>query len=902
MRFLICLLSGLVFTCLSLSAQDLNNIRITERLDDVSLAKVIRILRNKYDLKIAYDDALVTGITVDGAFTGLTLTSFLDRILKNKGIDYQLLNGKIILVPKQVNLDINTPSLFDLTVFGSVVDGVTGENLPNALVRVRGESRGTITNKDGYFVLPQIPTDTSTIEISYLGYKKAEIKLAPGKNRQTLRVLMEENALELSDFVVVENQRKTVRYGDEISQMTIDPKNLAALPSLGEFDIFRSLQLLPGIGGTNETSSALNIRNSPSAHNLILFDGFTIYRLDHFFGVYSAINSDAIRNIQVYKGGFGAKYGGRISGVVDMTGNTGSFNDPSYSLGVNLLSGRFSANVPIDGGRGALHISARRAYTDIIRSGLFENLYRNFREESNDISGLNAGDILRPDFHFYDLNFKTSYKLTTRDIISLTAYSGRDNLVANFEDIERGPNNNIRRIQEVKENANWGNTGLGFIWSRNWNPNINSSFQIAFSDHFYKYDYSDTTKDGNGVPRRFNDLERRNDVEDLQLNLRNEFSIGNRHQLDVGFNYSDLNVRSELLINDVDRFSGRLFNGKGSISSFYVSDKYYITSKLLLTPGLRYNLSSVSNEGFLSHRFGAIYQLTPNLELKASTGRYYQIIREQTFDDPFTNAQDGWILSDEDALGPGNIYSVLEADHWIAGFQYEKNNLTFDVEFYTKKISGLSENNVSYVVDRATGVRRPRIIDANGTGNIIGIDFLVQKEIGPYQGWISYTRSKATNNFNTINNGEDIPAREDQRNEIKLVNILELPDWNISATWTYGSGRPFYMPEINYIRNSMGSVINYEVINTNKTITRLPAYHRLDIAVSRKFENEYMKGEIGVSVLNAYNRLNVQSVRLNREAINEFLDTNPLGLPPSNIFRSIGLLDFTPSIFLNLYF
>lgn len=902
MRFFICLLSGLLFTCLSLSAQDLKQIRITERLDDVSLAKVIRILRNKYDLKIAYDDALVTGITIDGAYTGLTLTSFLDQILKNKGIDYQLLNGKVILVPKQVNIDINTPSLFDLTVFGSVLDAVTGENLPNALVRVRGESRGTITNKDGYFVLPEIPTDTSTIEISYLGYKKAEIKLAPGKNRQTLRVLMEENALELSDFVVVENQRKTVRYGDEISQMTIDPKNLASLPSLGEFDVFRSLQLLPGIGGTNETSSALNIRNSPSAHNLILFDGFTLYRLDHFFGVYSAINSDAIRDIQVYKGGFGAKYGGRVSGVVDITGNTGSFNEPSYSLGLNLLSGRFSANVPIDGGRGALHFSARRAYTDIIRSKLFENLYKNFREESNDISGINAGDILRPDFHFYDLNFKSSYKLTTRDIISFTAYTGVDNLDANFEDIVRGPNNNIRSIQEVQENANWGNTGLGFIWSRNWNLNINSSLQLAYSDHFYKYNYSDTTKDGNGVARRFNDLYRRNDVEDLQLNLRNEFSIGKKHKVDFGFNYSDLKVNSELLINDRSRLTGRLFNGTGSISSLYISDKYYITPKLLLNPGLRYNISSVSNESFISHRLGAIYHLTPNLELKASTGRYYQIIREQTFDDPFTNAQDGWIISDEDPQNGRNIFSVLESDHWIAGFQYEKNSLTLDVEFYSKKVSGLSENNVSYVTDPVTNVRRPMIIDALGTSEIIGVDFLLQKEIGPYQGWISYTRSKATNNFDTINNGADIPAREDQRNEVKLVNILELPDWNISATWTYGSGRPFYIPEINYIRDNVGNVINYEVINTNKTIQRLPAYHRLDISVARKFENEYMKGELGLSILNVYNRLNVQSVRLNREAINTFLDNNPLGLPPSNLFRSIGLLDFTPSIFLNLYF
>jgi ferric enterobactin receptor len=899
-RFIYCLIFGL-FTSY-LVAQDINKLRITERFDDVSLAKVIRTLRNKYDIKIAYDDALITGITIDGAYTGLSLLNFLDNILKDKGIDYQLLNGKIILIPKQVSLDITIPSLFDLTVFGSVQDSNTGQNLPNALVRVRGESRGTITNTNGYFVLPKVPTDTATIEISYLGYKKAEIKLIPGNTRKTLQVFMEESIVELSEFVVVENQRKTVSYGEDISQMTIDPRNLAALPSLGEFDVFRALQLLPGIGGTNETSSALTIRNSPSAHNLVLFDGFNIYRLDHFFGVYSAVNSDAIRDIQVYKGGFGAKYGGRIAGVVDMTGNTGSFKEPSYSLGMNFLSARFSINTPLNDGRGALHISARRAYTDIIRSKLFENLYKNFREESNDIEGINANDVLRPDFSFYDINAKASYKVTNNDLLSLTLYKGQDNLDSNFEVIERGPNDDIRNIQEVQENANWGNTGIGLTWSRKWDRNFNSSLQFAYSDHFYKYAYSDTTLDGTGTARRFNDLDRRNDVEDFQINLRNELFMGKRHGVDFGVNYSELNVNSQLMINDRNRITGRIFNGKGSLMSLYASDKFYITPKLLLNPGLRYNISSLSNESFLSKRFAAIYQLTPQFELKASAGTYYQIIREQNFDDPFTNAQDGWILADQDPSRSGNRFSALESTHWIAGFQYEKNNLTVDVEFYTKSVTGLSENIVSYVVNPITNIRRAQIVDALGTSEIVGIDFLIQKEIGPYQGWISYTRSKAINQFDVVNAGAEIPSREDQRNELKLVNIFELPDWNFSTTWTYGSGKPFLAPEINFFRNNLGEVVNFEVINTNKTLTRLPDYHRLDISVARKFENEYMKGELGLSILNAYNRLNIQSRRLNREALENFIDQNPGGALPTNLYRNIALLDLTPSIFLNLYF
>ncbi len=435
---------------------------------------------------------------------------------------------------------------------------------------------------------------------------------------------------------------RTVQYGEDVSQMTIDPRNLAALPSLGELDIFRSLQLLPGIGGTDETSSTLSIRNSPSTHNLVLFDGFTIYRLDHFFGVFSAINADAVRDIQVYKGGFGAKYGGRISGVVDITGNTGNFNEPSFSLGVNLMSARASANLPIDGGRGALHFSARRAYTDIIRSGLFEKLYRNYRDQSTQVQNQNFNenneDFLRPDFHFADFNLKASYQLSQRDVISFSAYNGRDDLKTDFDAPTFNQNNEIINVDILKEQAEWGNLGLGLLWSRNWNANFYSSLQFAKSSHFFNYAYQTQSRDRNG---------------------------------------------------------------------------------------------SISRD-----------------------------------------------------------YSVFK--------------------------------------------------------------------------------------------------------------INDVRDWNLSATWLCGSGRPFFQPEINLILDAQGNVTNYEINNTNKTVVRLPVYHRLDFSVARKFDNGYLQGEVGLSILNVYNRVNVQSRRL--RDLDQIISENPNFNVSDGLYRDIALLDFTPSFFFNLSF
>jgi len=887
----------ILFISINLFAQEVNTIRISESFEDISLTKLIRKLRNKYDLKIAYDDALITGITVNGQFTNTALPDFLTQVLNGKGIDYQLLNGKIILIPKQVDLDVSNPSLFDITVFGLVKDASTGESLPNALIRVSGLSRGTISNRNGYFSLPKVPTDTSTIEVSYLGYQKKEVKLKPGETKQTLTVLLDQSALELSDFTVVDNMYRTVEYGPDASQMTIDPKDLAALPSLGELDIFRSLQLLPGIGGTDETSSALTIRNSPSAHNLVLLDGFTIYRLDHFFGVFSAINADAVRDIQIYKGGFGAEYGGRISGVVDITGTTGNFNEPSFSLGVNLMSARIAANLPIDGGRGALHFSGRRAYTDIIRSGLFEKLYRNYRDQSIQNQNFleNSEDFLRPDFYFADFNFKTSYKLTQRDVLSLSLYNGRDELMTGFDAPTFDSNNQITSVDILDEQAEWGNLGLGLLWSRNWNANLYSTFQIARSVHYFNYTYQteSTTRD-NDILSSYSVL-RLNDVEDWQGNWRNELSIGNRHNLEFGINYSNLMVRNRVLIDGLNSFGNEPQSRSGSIGSIYLSDQFYIGSKLMISPGIRHTLTDIGNGSYFAPRLGLNYQFSPHLKFKGSVGKYYQIIRQEEFDDPLSSNQDGYRLS-----GSSGNLSIMESDHIIAGLQYEKNSLTIDIEFYNKENDGISEFNVSHLIDPNNLSRSPSTLLTSGSSTIRGIDFLIQKSVKNYQGWISYTRAKATTRLDGINNGGELPSRQDQRNELKLVNILELTDWNLSATWIYGSGRPFYLPDVTLFRDGQGNLVNYEIDNTTKSFERLPAYHRLDFSIARKFDNGYISGEVGLSILNAYNRVNVQGRRL--RDLERAIANEPDFNLNSGLYRDIVLLDFTPSFFFNINF
>ena len=876
-----------------LFSQELPSITISESFENTSLSKVIRVLKNKYDVKIAFDDALVTGITVTGVYNNKPLLDFLNEVLPSKGIDYQLLNGKIILTPRQMEMNLSTPSLFDLTVFGMVKDARTGEMLPNALIRVAGDNKGTVTNKDGYFALSQVPTDTSTIEVTYLGYKKSTVKLDPSKTKKTIQISMAESTVDLAEFTVVDVRfDNMVQYGDEISQASINPNNLTALPSLGELDVFRSLQLLPGIGGTDETSSALTIRNSPSSQNLVLFDGFTIYRLDHFFGVFSAINPDAVRDIQVYKGGFGPQYGGRVSGVVDITGKSGNFNEPEFSFGINLLSAKMSINAPLNEGKGAIHFSGRRAFTDVIRSELFQKFYRNYREGANQLSNQVENNALRPDFHFYDYNLKTTYNLSDRDIISFSVYRGRDELNTDF-DVVNGSGSNMT-TQNTLENADWGNYGVGAIWSRKWNQKYYSSFQMAYSTH--DFDYKFESEDRNDISEliRSYKVNRFNEVDDFQLNYRNELSLGKKHRLDFGLNLSSIATINDVTIDGQVQQPTANRRQAGNIFALYITDEFSITEALSVNLGFRHSITGLTDENYFGERFGINYRLNSSLTFKAARGRYFQLARQILYDDPLSNLQDGWNLADDHRFG------ALESTHDILGFNFAKNGFMLDVEYYRKDVTGLVEFTVSHMVQSGQPAdTQPWVTESNGKDEIRGVDIALQKKKGVYEGWLSYSLSKAESTNSQINNGQTLPSRLDQRHEAKLVQILDFPKYTFSATFLYGSGKPFFTPDLNFNRDTNGDIISYEILNLNKTVGRLPIYHRLDVSAALKFEGDKAKGEFGISVLNLYNRENIQDRRLNINSIERSIRN---GEEPSELFRDIVLLDFTPSIFLNIFF
>ncbi|MEE9430273.1 MAG: TonB-dependent receptor, partial [Melioribacteraceae bacterium] len=296
-------------------------------------------------------------------------------------------------------------------ISGTIRDVETGETLIFANIIIEGTNTGATTNKDGFFVIIEAPSENLILLVSYMGYESLKFSY---DNVQTsnkkLELQLKPISIVTDDVVVTAEKYKIWKTAEGVSQITLSPKQLMILPKLGEVDIFRSLQLLPGVSGIADGSSGLYVRGGTPDQNLILLDGMTVYHVDHFFGFFSAFNADAVKDVQFYKGGFTSKYGGRMSSVVDLTGKTGSINKFKLNFGLSSLSVNGVAEIPVLD-KGSILISGRRSYSDIIQTDFYQSIY-GFLSSGDDTEpringrGQVMEQSLMPSFYFYDLNAK----------------------------------------------------------------------------------------------------------------------------------------------------------------------------------------------------------------------------------------------------------------------------------------------------------------------------------------------------------------------------------------------------------------------------------------------------------------------------------------------------------------
>lgn len=783
-------------------------------------------------------------------------------------------------------------------ITGTVKDA-TGGVLPGVLISIPQLNLVVDSDNAGRYVMKDVPPGKYMLHASLPGFveKASEVVVQAGQNLK-LDIVLEVKAR--ADTITVEyTAPKLMTASDSIGVVSILPSQVTTLPSLGEKDVFRSIQLMPGVSASNEASSGLYVRGGTPDQNLVLFDGFTVYKVDHFYGIFSAFNANAVESTTILKGGFDAKYGGRISSVVDLVGRTNSKKEMELGGGVSLLSINAYVDGPL-GKNGTYLLAARRSYPSPL-SKRIRDTYSNTTTAGPGGGGSMGSFTSEPLSTFYDLNGKATYALGDKDTFTLSLYYGKDDF-DNSRTMEMpnfGTDEDRSLTGEITDLQYWGNGGASLNWQRAWTPTFSSKVTLAYSRYFKNTDNSSTMTvvdpDTSEEEEFTSGSTEKNRLHDITARWQNSLILGRQHYLEFG---------AEATRNKVDYYynfnadMGQIHRvNKGFMPAVYVQDRFQPYRKLEITPGIRAARFTITDKYYLEPRLSLIIHVNDRLRLKGAGGRYHQYIADLTREDPMGGDQNIWTLSD------GSTVPVSRSNHYIGGASYETSDYLFDVEAYRKELKGLSQFGM-YRMRRGMPPPRNENDDAEdfdpgplgfnklfftGSGRADGVEVLVQKKFGVYTGWVTYTLGNVKHSFPDFSS-TPYPASHDSTHEVKIVGSRQWKRFTFSGNWIFATGKPVTEPT-SYEDEEMPDGRTFSrPIFSSKNGSRLPDYHRLDLSATWDFlRREGSRAQAGVSVFNAYNRANVWRRQFHL-VYGEFIKTD------------VNYLSITASAFLNFNF
>ena len=765
----------------------------------------------------------------------------------------------------------------DVRVEGTV-DAPDGAVLPGATVRIFGTTVSTTTDVNGRYALAFSHSPGPIFVLAALdNFRGDDVELnITGALTTTVDFTLVPSFV--SDVVVIADV-PMLNTTDNISRIKLAPAQVAVLPSLGERDIFRAFQLLPGVSGSNETSSGLFVRGGTPDQNRIEYDGFRVYEVDHLFGYFSAFNMDAIESVELSKGGFEARQGGVLSSVMEIAGKSGRLDRSAGTVGGSLLSFNGSFETPLLNNTGSAFLAVRRSF----QGPLYDKILNLF--DSNAAPAPRAGGAgggfgggggrfatfdSQPSSNFYDINGKVLLNPSSQDRVSLSLYRGNDNLdnsrsfqlpeglldrlrARGIDPAERGLDlNSSFDISDVRDS---GNTGVGLMWSRQWSTRVQSEVSLGYSRF---NDIRDRTSrvGSNGNPSAEN-----NHVEDLTFRATVPVTLGAGHRFEGGVEVTSTDIAYSLQAGvgaprggnpegGATQLAGILNqSSQGRLRSVFLQDHWLLGSRLLVVPGVRLTDFDQTSTRYTEPRLAATWFMNDRFKLKAATGRYHQFTDQITREDVLQGDREFWSLAN------GTTVPVAEATHLIVGGAYERGDLLIDVEVFSKDLSQLTQ-----FAPRLIGASTEVNFDDffyHGTGTARGAELLLQKRLSArHTGWVSYTVSKVEELFPELQ-ADPFLAAHDQRHELKVVNVFEAGGWHLSETWVYATGKPYTEPVgIESIARPFGTIDR--VLVGAKNGRRLPAYHRLDVALNREFSISGTGGQglFGLTLFNLYNREN----------------------------------------------
>ncbi|MDQ3190128.1 MAG: TonB-dependent receptor [Bacteroidota bacterium] len=768
------------------------------------------------------------------------------------------------------------------TVSGYISDEATGEKLIGANVYEPTLKTGTTSNLYGFYSFTVQSGDSISLLIRYIGYKSQIVKLLPGKDIQLNFKLSP--SIDLNAFELVEERTVKIEENSQMSVIEIPISQIKSIPALlGEVDVLKSLQLLPGVQSGGEGSSGLYVRGGGPDQNLILLDGAPVYNASHLFGFFSVFNADAIKNVQLTKGGFPARYGGRLSSVIEINLKDGNTQKFSGEGSVGIVASRLTLEGPIIKDKTSFIISARRTYIDV--------LARPFIKAASNGEGTGG-------YYFYDLNAKINHKFSNKDHLYLSFYSGDDRFYARSKgDYTYNGNKNIYS-DEFK--VGWGNSTSTLRWNHILSPKLFSNTSLIYSRfNFYTQieskhsEITPTATYQNDFALKFltgiEDISGKIDFDYLpSTNHYIKFGIGN---INHAFNTGALQYKSSATGSTaLDTTLGTARTYANELSA-YIEDDYRISARLKANFGIHYSGFVVSKSYYQSFqpRFSGRYFITEKLAFKASYATMMQFIHL------LSNAGIGlptdlWVPS-TDKIKPQISKQV--AAGFAKTIRKDDNDYEVSIEGYYKIMDNIIDykGGANFFNQSENWEKQVEV----GKGWSYGSEFFVQKKTGRTTGWVGYTLSWTERQFPEINFGEKFPYKYDRRHDLSVVvNYKITKNIDISGTWVYGTGNAITLPIARYqaiadyssFYNYYNEIEYYESRNG----FRMRAYHRMDVGINFRKEKKWGERTINVSAYNAYNRKNPYFYAFGNDEIG------------NRVIKQYSLFPLLPSISYNFKF
>ena len=827
------LIGGVLLFALQTQAQKAET-KLSFSIRNATLEEFVKRIENSTGFSFIYGEEVKMNHRLTLDVKQKTIPEILDLAFANEPVKYQITGRHILLQKKK-----QKPVSRKFTISGYVTDGTSSETLIGANILESRQQQGTTTNPYGFYSIT-LPAGETELSFSYLGYTTRQYRLELSKDT-LINVLMQDNN-QLEEVVIVSDKAEAGITATQMGAQEIPIAQIKNTPSiLGEADVMKTIQLMPGVQAGVEGSAGLYVRGGGPDQNLILLDGVPVYNVDHLFGFFSVFTPEAVKKVTLFKSSFPARFGGRLSSVVDVRSNDGDMKKYHGTLSVGLLSSKIQLEGPIIRDKTSFNISARRSYIDLIA--------KPFMPKDDKIS-----------YYFYDINAKINHKFSDRSRLFLNFYNGKDSYYFKTTDSSSS-------MYKDKMSLNWGNTIATARWNYIFNQKLFSNTTVAYNK--YRMDANSTVYTKTNLIESISESNYHSNYHsgicDWSYLIDFDYNPTPAHHIKFGAGYLHHDFRPEVATSKIqEKEDGitkqdTLYNSISNSTiqahevSAYIEDNFDIGSRLRMNVGLHLSMFRVQRRNYFSvqPRVSARYQLTKHTALKASYTKMSQYIHLLS-STPISMPTDLWVpVTSKIKPMQAHQYSLGSYYTGLPGWE-------FSVEGYYKQIRNVLEykEGVSFLGSSSGWENKVEM----GKGRSMGIEFMAQKTTGKTTGWIAYTLAKSDRKFaiGGINNGERFPYKYDRRHNLSLVVNHKFSNRiDIGASWIFSTGGTATIAEevTAIIRPGEDAIQQKDYIEKRNNY-RLPASHRLNIGVNFNKKTKHGVRTWNISLYNAYNAMN----------------------------------------------